>query len=61
MRIEEINGITVIVADEGKLLVNPYEMYSKQYWLGNGDSPDNYGEIDESMAFVENEVVDNAE
>lgn len=37
----------VLTADEGKVLTNG-STYSKQVWLGVGDTPNNWQEVDEA-------------
>ena len=46
MRIETIDGIEVLYADEGQSLSNG-ESYGKEVWLGINDSPENWAEVEE--------------
>lgn len=41
------NGITVLTADEGKILKHG-NTYSTEVWLGKNDTPDNWEEVDYS-------------
>lgn len=48
MRIENIGNITVLYADENKILKSE-NVYSTQVWLGVNDSIDNWSEVDISV------------
>lgn len=54
MKIFNNDGITEIVADEGKALTNG-EVYAHHIWLGIIDSPSNWHEISEEEVPQENE------
>ena len=43
-----IGGITVLYPDSGKILTSASGTKSKEIWLGNIDSVDNYKEVDDA-------------
>jgi hypothetical protein len=52
----EIDGVTVLLADEGKYLTNG-ETYGTKVWLGVNDIVSNWYETDEIPAPEELEVI----
>lgn len=57
MTIRNEGGITVITADEGKVLKSKSEgIISKEFWLSYIDSPENYIEIDPPPVEVDEPV-----
>ena len=47
MRTETRNGLTILTADDGKILVSA-GVYSEKVFLGKYDSPENWKEVDEN-------------
>jgi hypothetical protein len=58
MKTEIINGMTIITADEGNVLVSTSGIYSKCFLLGKNDVSENYDEIDEASLPIEDENVE---
>lgn len=56
MRIENIGNITVLYAEEHKILKSG-NVYSTQVWLGVNDSIDNWSEVDISVLNEESNVL----
>lgn len=56
MRIENIGDITVLYAEENKILKSG-NVYSTQVWLGVNDSIDNWSEVDISVLNEESNVL----
>lgn len=56
MRIENISDITVLYAEENKILKSG-NVYSTQVWLGVNDSIDNWSEVDVSILNQDTNVI----
>ncbi len=52
MRIETIDGIEVLYADEGKRLSNG-ESHGKEVWLGINDNRENWEEVEEDELSID--------
>lgn len=50
MKTEIVNGITLLTAEDGKILKASDGVYGKQAWLGAGRSVEEFEEIDEAPA-----------
>ena len=61
MIIKNINGLTVLYAEENKKLTNPERTFFSDFiYLGKNDSPDNYEEVGREIwkHFIEEENPD---
>ena len=61
MIIENLNGLTTILADEGKKITNKDRSFFSDFiYLGKNDSPDNYEEVGREIwkYFIEEENPD---
>ena len=61
MIIENLNGLTVLYADEGKKITNKDRSFFSDFiYLGKNDSPDNYEEVGREIwkHFIEEENPD---
>ena len=61
MIIEDLNGLTKFVADEGKKITNSERSFFSDFiYLGKNDSPDNYEEVGREIwkHFIEEENPD---